>query len=137
MLRRTIIGVVTVLLLTRPAAAQRVLLQFGSTSAHRWPPSRVARSWVRRPRSVQRKAGADQEGRHRTTGPLDPDAGVPLKRFDFGFTLGGEFAISSGPRFFVVPSARFTQSMTPISKQSGTDAENRTMQLGVVLRRHR
>lgn len=67
----------------------------------------------------------------------DPDADVQLKSFDFGVTLGGEVAIPAGPRLFVVPSARFTQSITSISKQSGTDAKNRTIQLGVGLRRHR
>ena len=65
----------------------------------------------------------------------DPKADVRLKRFDLGVMLGGEVAIPAGSRFFVVPSARFTRSVTSISKQSGTDVKNRTIQLG--LRRHR
>ena len=67
----------------------------------------------------------------------DPNAGVRLKSLDFGFTLGGEVEIPADPRRFVVPSARFTQRVTSISTQSGTDAKNRTIQVGVGLRRHR
>jgi len=66
-----------------------------------------------------------------------PRPDVKIKGFDFGFTLGGEVAIPAGPRLFIVPSARFTQSVTSISDQPGTDAKNRTIQLGVGLRRHR
>lgn len=67
----------------------------------------------------------------------DPDLDVQLKGFDVGVTLGGEVAIPAGPRLFIVPAARFAQSVTSISDQSGTDAKNRTIQLGVGLRRHR
>lgn len=68
---------------------------------------------------------------------VECDDFAELKSFDFGVTLGGEVAIPAGRQLFIVPSVRFTQSVTSISDEQDTSVKNRTIQIGVGLRRHR
>ncbi len=77
------------------------------------------------------EVGANIGGGSVSTDCADADAGV--KRFD----IGADLAFPAGTRLMIVPTVRFTRSLSTISDESGLDVKSSVIQIGVGLRRSR